>query len=56
MVRRILMHAIDEIFHPLSPTDGPHHKKPMSVKKLEQDAQRHETKKVLLPMVKREQS
>jgi len=48
MVRRILMHTLDEIFRPLSPTDGPHHKEPMSVKKLEQGNGAWQTRKILL--------
>lgn len=36
LARRILMHTIDQIFRPLSPSDGPAHKEPISVKKLRQ--------------------
>jgi hypothetical protein len=35
-VRRILFHAIDQIFHPLDDTDTPFRKEPASVKKLKQ--------------------
>jgi len=48
MVRRIIMHAIDDIFRPLSPADGPQHKEPISVKKLQQGDGAWQTRKILL--------
>ena len=33
-VRRTLLHAIDDVFRPLSPNDSPHRQEPVSMKKL----------------------
>jgi hypothetical protein len=33
-VRRILLHAVDDVFRPLAPTDPPERREPVSVKKL----------------------
>ncbi len=35
-VRRILLHAIDDVFRPLTPSDPPERREPVSVKKLKQ--------------------
>jgi hypothetical protein len=35
-VRRILMHAIDDVFRPLEASDSPHRREPISLKKLRQ--------------------
>jgi hypothetical protein len=47
-VRRILFHAIDDVFRPLDDKDGPHRKEPISMKKLLQgDASWETCKKIL---------
>ena len=35
-VRKILLHAIDDVFHPLDPSDGPFQREHVSIKKLRQ--------------------
>ena len=51
MVRRILLHAIDSVFRPLAPSDGPSHKEPISVKKLRQGDGSWNTAKLILGWV-----
>lgn len=47
-LRRILFHAIDDVFRPLHPDDGPHRAEPISVNKLRKgDASWSTCKKVL---------
>lgn len=48
MVRRILMHAVEEVFCTPSPTEGPQHQHPLSVKKMTQGDASWETLKVVL--------
>jgi hypothetical protein len=47
-VRRVLLHAIDQVFRPLEPGDFPGRKEPTSVKKLLKGDAYWETRKVML--------
>ena len=47
-VRRILMHAIDDVFRPLDSEDGPFRRQPISLKKLEKGDCSWSTIKVIL--------
>jgi hypothetical protein len=47
-VRRTLLHVIDDIYRPLSPTDPPTRKEPISVKKLQQGDASWSTQKEVL--------
>jgi len=48
MVRRILLHAIEDVFRPVSDADGPNEKAPQSIKKMLQGDASWETLKVIL--------
>jgi hypothetical protein len=48
VVKRIILHSLDEVFRPLSPTDNPHRKEPASEKKLLQGNGHWETRKIVL--------
>ena len=48
MIRRILMHAVEEVFSVPGPTEGPQHKDPLSVKKMKQGDASWETIKIVL--------
>jgi hypothetical protein len=48
MVRRILMHAVEEVFSTPSYNDGPQHQSPLSIKKMKQGDASWETTKVVL--------
>jgi hypothetical protein len=46
--RRVLLHTLDDVFRPLSPTDSPHRKEAASVKKLLQGDANWATRKLIL--------
>jgi hypothetical protein len=47
-VRRVLLHAVDQIFRPLDEQDTPFRKEPVSVKKLLKGDAYWETRKIIL--------
>ena len=47
-VRSTLFHTIDEVLCPLTPSDGPHRKEPISMKKLHKGDCLWETRKIML--------
>ena len=47
-VRRTLLHAVDTIFRPLSPTDSPYRREPVSLKKLREGDCTWSTQKLIL--------
>jgi hypothetical protein len=51
VVRRVLLHSLDEVFRPLEPSDNPHRKEPASEKKLLQGDGHWETRKTVLGWV-----
>ena len=50
-VRSTLLHAIDQVLRPLSPTDSPHRKQPISLNKLNKGDAQWATRKLMLGWV-----